>query len=440
MKFKVIVIFSCFLCVLFFLQCKNQPHKNRPIDENVTQNSAQNQKSVFTDVDKAIFEITTYDSGRILETGQAFLITSNTLVAPFSLFREASRAKITPLNGGKPVWINQFTAYDRINNIILLYTDSINSKPLRLYGGSKFKGIKTICIAKKRGNIQALKTGICQAKTVIEGQNLFSISNTIATQNIGTPVFVSNGSVLGMGISKDQMYGKEYYAIPAAQIIEMTKKRTGVRKISDIGKANIKRNAKLKYAILYTDYGNITIKLYNETPRYRDNFIQLAEEGFYDSLLVHRVIKNFGIQTGAADTRHAAHDDVVGWKGPGYTIPAHIVDGLYHKRGAIGAPRKPDDQNHNRRSDGSQFYIVTGRVYTDEELKELEKEHQIQFTSEQRKMYKTIGGAPHLDYSYTVFGEVISGIDIADRISFMPVKGDYRPLSDIRIKRIELVF
>ncbi|RIJ49562.1 peptidylprolyl isomerase [Maribellus luteus] len=198
-------------------------------------------------------------------------------------------------------------------------------------------------------------------------------------------------------------------------------------------------NAKIKGIVLETDAGNITIQLFNETPEYRDNFIRLAKEHYFDSLLIHRVISNFGIQSGAADTRYAQPGESVGWKGPGYTIPAHIVPGLFHKRGMIGSPRKPDTQNQRRRSDGSQFYIVSGRKYFDNELDELEKQNNYQFSAEQRQVYKTVGGAPHLDGSYTVFGKVTAGMDVVDKIAKVETDQRWRPVKDIRIKQVRIL-
>ena len=185
--------------------------------------------------------------------------------------------------------------------------------------------------------------------------------------------------------------------------------------------------------------GNITIRLFNETPEYRDNFIKLVKENYYDSLLIHRVIPDFGIQTGAADTRYAEKGDIIGWKGPGYTIPAHIVPGLFHRRGMIGSPRKPDTKNQRRRSDGSQFYIVSGRKYFDKELDEIEEQNDYKFSAAQRQVYKTVGGAPHLDGTYTVFGEVTSGMDVVDKIVKVETDREWRPLEDIRLKNIRIL-
>lgn len=397
-------------------------------------------KTIFSDLAASIFEIETYDGNRILETGKCFLVTPSTLVAPFSLFNGSNRATIKPLNGEQKTEITKYYAFDRINNLILLEVNNIDTPPLKLYGASKIQRIKTLVVGKKQNNTQPLYTGSCLQKKIIQGRQLFSISNRIGQKSLGTPIFVSNGAVLGVGISEEVMYKKQYFAIPANEILNLLNRRGEAKLLSSIGAPNIKRNTSIKQIVLETDYGDIVIKLYNETPTYRDNFIELADEGFYDSLLIHRVIRDFGIQMGAADTRHAKSDDIVGWKGPGYNLPAHIIPGLYHKRGAIGSPRKPDNKNKQRRSDGSQFYIVTGRKYFDDELDTFEKENGVTFTKEQRKIYKTIGGSPHLDGSYTVFGEVISGLDVADRITLMPVIGDFRPIKDIRLKKVKIEF
>ncbi len=395
----------------------------------------------FTALTASVFKIQTYNGTRILENGQGFLVGENIIAAPFSLFKQADRGILTPLNGEGPSFeVMKFISFDRISNVILLKAGSINANPLKFHTDSVKLKLKTIVVGEKYNNSLPLYTGGSLSEKIVYGEKLITISNTIQTVNIGTPVFLSNGYILGMGTAMDVDYERTYFAIPAETIIEQMKKGGSPKPISAIGNPDAKRNASIKSITLETEFGNIGIRLFNEVPEYRDNFIKLAQEGYYDNLLIHRVIRDFGIQTGAADTRNAKSDDIVGWKGPGYTIPAHIVKGLYHKRGVIGSPRLRDDTNKDKRSDGSQFYIVTGRKYLENELDEIEKDNGIKFTAEQREVYKTIGGSPHLDGQYTVFGEVNYGLDIADRISLFPVQGDFRPTKDIRLKKVKIVF
>jgi cyclophilin family peptidyl-prolyl cis-trans isomerase len=197
-----------------------------------------------------------------------------------------------------------------------------------------------------------------------------------------------------------------------------------------------------------TIYGNIDIKLYNETPLHRDNFVKLINEGFYEDLLFHRVINNFMIQGGDPDSRNAGKYDRLGAGGPGYTIPAEIKEGLFHRKGAIAAARQGDNTNPHRESSGSQFYIVHGSVFSKEQLVNLESqinnqlkqsfhsqvlEAPFKFSDEQNETYTTIGGTPHLDGSYTVFGEVIEGLDVIDQIASRETGNADRPLSDIKM-------
>lgn len=434
-------IVAFILLMLMLSACSNKKG-NQQTEDNEQQKATEqhSSNSKFSGYANAIFSIETYDQQRILEKGKGFLVNTTTVVAPFSLFRDATRAVLTPINGGVPIEVTNYYSFDRINDVILLELDNSDAEPLKLYGGSTIKLVKTTIVAPKINNRQPLYAGTCLEERVIQGRKLYAITNMVGKVSNGTPVLVSNGSVLGMGITEEVSYEKQNFAVPATEIYTLINRNDIAKPLLSIKTGNSSRNSKVKRIVLVTEYGNIEIKLYNETPAYRDNFIQLAEEGFYDSLLIHRVIRDFGIQTGAADTRHAKADDIVGWKGPGYTVPAHIIPELYHKRGAIGSPRKPDDKNHNRRSDGSQFYIVSGRPYTDIELDDLEKKNNIKFTAKQREVYKTVGGSPHLDGSYTVFGEVISGLEVADRISRMPVHGDFRPLVDIRLKKVIVEF
>lgn len=182
-----------------------------------------------------------------------------------------------------------------------------------------------------------------------------------------------------------------------------------------------------------TDLGDIVIKLYNETPAHRDNFLKLVREGFYDGTLFHRVINQFMIQGGDPASRDAAAGQMLGSGGPDYTLPAEIIPGLLHKKGALAAARQGDQVNPERRSSGSQFYIVHGRVFTHEELDMMEERTGAGLTARQRSTYATVGGAPHLDGAYTVFGEVVSGLEVIDRIANVQTGAADRPVNDIRM-------
>ena len=188
--------------------------------------------------------------------------------------------------------------------------------------------------------------------------------------------------------------------------------------------------------IIQTPHGDIKIILYDKTPKHKANFLKLAKEGYYDDLLFHRVIPNFMIQGGDPDSKGAPAGKRLGEGGPDYTIPFEYVPEYFHKRGALAAARMPDEVNPARESSGSQFYIVQGKTFTDEELDKIEKRYKLRFTPEQRQVYKTIGGAPHLDGSYTVFGEVIEGMEVVDKIASLPRDKFDRPLTDVPMKII----
>lgn len=183
--------------------------------------------------------------------------------------------------------------------------------------------------------------------------------------------------------------------------------------------------------MISTEFGDIVIKLYNETPVHRDNFLKLAREGFYDGTLFHRVINQFMIQGGDPTSKQAVAGQPLGSGGPDYTLPAEILPGLIHKKGALAAARQGDQINPERRSSGSQFYIVHGRVFSFEDLDIMEQRSGTAFSDKQRNVYTTTGGAPHLDGAYTVFGEVVSGLDVVDRIAATPTGQADRPVTDI---------
>lgn len=231
-----------------------------------------------------------------------------------------------------------------------------------------------------------------------------------------------------------------------------------------------------------TTLGDITVRLYDETPLHRDNFLKLVNEGYYDGTLFHRVIKDFMIQGGDPDSREAEANAMLGTGGPGYTVEAEILPTLFHKRGALAAARQGDEVNPERRSSGSQFYIAWGQVYNAGQIKQLERqlammaEQQVfqrlaaerrkqimelrknrdqaglmelqneltaiakaeasstgKLSDAQREAYTTVGGVPHLDGQYTVFGEVTEGLDIVEKIQQCETRRGDRPVKDIRI-------
>ncbi len=187
---------------------------------------------------------------------------------------------------------------------------------------------------------------------------------------------------------------------------------------------------------LVTDSGTMVIRLYDSTPLHRDNFLNLVKQGFYDSLLFHRVIPEFMIQGGDPLSKNAAPGNMLGNGGGDMArIPAEFKPSLYHKKGVLAAAR---DGNPEKASSACQFYIVDGKPFTDEQLNQLEPGRGFKYTPEQRTMYKTIGGTPHLDMGYTVFGEVESGMEVIGKISHAPRDGNNRPLADIRM-HIELI-
>jgi cyclophilin family peptidyl-prolyl cis-trans isomerase len=201
-----------------------------------------------------------------------------------------------------------------------------------------------------------------------------------------------------------------------------------------IFKGKQKDNYKVR---LETTEGNMTLLLYKDVPQHSANFIKLVKEGFYDSLLFHRVIPSFMIQGGDPDSKTAGAGKALGNGSVGYRVPAEFkIEKYIHKKGALAAAR---DGNPEKASSGCQFYIVEGKTYNESELNNLEKQKGIKYTEEQRKLYMTIGGTPHLDNEYTVYGEVIDGLDIITNIASVMKDGNNRPYKDVRIIRASII-
>ena len=190
---------------------------------------------------------------------------------------------------------------------------------------------------------------------------------------------------------------------------------------------------------LETSAGNMTIMLYDETPLHRDNFIKLAESGFYNGLLFHRVINGFMIQGGDPESREASSAKRLGGGGPGYTIPAEIVDTLVHIKGALAAARTGDSVNPEKASSGSQFYIVHGKPVPSSQLEGLEIQKGIKYSERDRAIMTEVGGTPFLDKEYTVFGKVVNGLEIIDKIASVRTGTGDRPESDVMILNISII-
>ncbi len=194
--------------------------------------------------------------------------------------------------------------------------------------------------------------------------------------------------------------------------------------------AAMAKGPKNQYVRIKTAYGQCIIRLYNETPLHRDNFIKLVKQGTLNGTLFHRVIKDFMIQGGDPDSKNAKPGATLGEGSVGYTVPAEFRDSLFHKKGVLAAAR---DDNPDKASSGSQFYIVQGKRFTDGKLDTLEQKRLQgrKIPSSQREIYKSVGGTPHLDQNYTVYGEVVTGLDMVDRIAYVKTDGNDRPLADV---------
>ena len=203
----------------------------------------------------------------------------------------------------------------------------------------------------------------------------------------------------------------------------------------------IRKKDRKRDVLLQTNNGDIVVRLSDSTPLHRDNFLKLVKTHYYDSVLFHRVIRNFMIQGGDPDSKHAAAGKALGNGGPAYRIPAEFRQTLFHKKGVIAAAR---DNNPEKASSGSQFYITQGKNFTDAGLDSVETMRLggRKIPLLQREVYKTIGGVPHLDQNYTVYGEVVRGIEVVDKIADVPTsKGNDRdrPLTDVKIIKAKLI-
>jgi peptidyl-prolyl cis-trans isomerase B (cyclophilin B) len=185
--------------------------------------------------------------------------------------------------------------------------------------------------------------------------------------------------------------------------------------------------------VIHTDYGDMKGILYNETPKHRDNFVQLAKSGYYDGLLFHRVISGFMIQGGDPNSKNAKPGQALGMGGPGYTVPAEFNNQFIHKKGALSAARQGDNVNPAKASSGSQFYVVQGKKQNPAQLDAMSARSGFPYTPEQKKIYENLGGTPFLDGDYTVYGEIVEGLDVIDKIAAVAKDASDRPKTDVKM-------
>ncbi len=417
---KVIRIFCFALLMLLCLGCQNKAKKQRPTP----------QVNFYEQNSEAIVSIYAFDHfNQKVGESYGFYVAPDLIVTNLDWLQGAFKARISALDGKALENITGYRAVDLHKNLVLLHTGKRNRQFLKVEPLPLPDSVYSLFSRDKK--LFVLRSPLVDSATHAYLKGNF---------NMGKPLFDSRHRLAGLV----QQRGDRLTMVPVDTLAEFLKsKNDGVTSLYELrllSKKTYPHFSKIEGFNIVTDMGTIRIRLSNQVPQYRDNFIRLVSDHFYDSLLIHRVINSFLIQTGAADSKFAGRDDVVGWQGPGYTLPMLVNTGLYHKRGAVAASKLPPERNPKNRSDGSQFYIVAGRVFSHAELDELEKQKGIKFTTKQRTVYTTFGGAPYLDGDYTVFGEVVSGMEVVDEISRVPVYAVDRPEKDIRVQRIEPIF
>lgn len=236
----------------------------------------------------------------------------------------------------------------------------------------------------------------------------------------------------GDGNTSDQASPEHVYKSSGNYLVRLKASRDGKTRVKE---ERIVVDAPEECLVeLETEFGSMLIQLYDDTPKHQENFTKLVEQGFYDSLLFHRVIDGFMIQGGDPESKNADAGKPLGSGGPGYKLDAEFVDTLVHLKGVLAAARQGDQVNPQKKSSGSQFYIVQGRPLTDDQLNRIEAQKGIRYPKKIREAYKSQGGTPFLDREYTVFGKVIKGMEVIDEIAKVQTDPRDRPTKDIIMK------
>jgi peptidyl-prolyl cis-trans isomerase A (cyclophilin A) len=394
----------------------------------------------YQDNIKGMVEIRTFDHyNRALKKGFGFFVDRDLVVTNLDWIKGAYKAEIAPVGTRDMKEVEGYTAYSHNLNLLVLKVKRNNPDYIKVRGSLvQPDTLYTLKRPKRKLFVVKALSGTYQD---MDSVGFWPVPDNLKE---GKPAFRLNHEFMGIvqerAIEEDSLKKVVLSKKWIAQLLKEQSDRPvsiyDLRTKTDKVYISHKKVAGFR---IKTTMGDIVIRMHDETPKFRDNFIKLVTDQFYDSLQVHRVLTDFLIQMGAADSKYAKKDDVVGWKGPGYTLPTKIIPSLFHKRGAIAASKLSAARNPRNRSDGSQFFIISGRVFTNEELDDIEKEKGFRFTPSQREIYTSIGGAPYLDGDYTVFAEVLSGMAVVDEIAAVETYGQDRPVKDIRIKSIEII-
>lgn len=387
---------------------------------------------------KNTVDIELYDQyARVFRTGKGTMISGNVMVAPLDLVQGSFSVKskflgreIEPMSSG-------YFNYDFNTNLVFLKISGAAQSYAPM--ASTFIGNSFYTLDLREGNIYKDAVSVV-GEVISDSIRAFAVSKVKAA---GTSLFNAQHQLVGV-YSNVQIDGKDsLLVIPIQTILSLLPpKGTAVKGIANL---RLKSNkiytpaAKVAGFKVETTMGDFSFKVYDDLPEYKKNMIKLVSDAFYDSLLIHRVLYRFLIQMGAADTKYAQKGDPVGWKGPGYMLPTIIKPQYIHKRGAVALSKPPSYANPDNQTSGSQFYIIAGRTFSDDELNDYQKQKDFKYTADQRNTYKTVGGAAYLDRDYAVVGEIISGMDVIDAIASLPVGDDDRPLGDVRILKMSLI-
>lgn len=408
---------------------------------NEKKQKKQNQipKGSYQDNIKGMVEIQTYDHyNREEKKGFGFFVDRDRVVTNLEWLKGGYKAKIAPPGTKDFKDVSGYTVYDHNLNLVVLKVKRRNPNYLKI--NNSLNQPDSLYTLKRPSRTLLVKKGRAHDYKNLDSLGYWQVPSDMEP---GKPAFRLNHEFMGI-VQEREINDTLRKVVLSKKWIKnlLNQQNKSHESIYDLRTKSNKvyiSHRKIEGFRINTNMGNIVIKLYDETPEFRDNFIKLVSDEFYDSLTVHRVLKDFLIQTGAADSKYAEKDDVVGWQGPGYNLKTNIVPSLYHKRGAVAASKLPSDRNPGNKSDGSQFFIISGRIFNNEELDEIEEEKKFSFTPSQREVYTTVGGAPYLDGDYTVFGEVVSGMEVVDKIAAVETYGENRPVKDIRIKTIDII-